>query len=422
MLRRSNHCPVGRLSSARPYQGAAVSLADNIEFLRRLPKIPKIKGLGESGEGQAATAGVLTETAGFGENPGALKMLSFAPQHGEGAMPLVVVLHGCTQTAAAYDAGSGWSALAERYGFALLFPEQASANNGNRCFNWFEPDDIRRDMGEVASIRQMVARMAQDHGIDERRVYVTGLSAGGAMTSALLATYPDVFAAGAIIAGLPYGTVTNVQEALTAMYRPATRAPHALGDLVRNASPHRGPWPKVSVWHGSADRTVAPANAMNVIRQWLDVHGLPMRPMSEGLVNGHPHQVWWNAAGETIVESYSITDMAHGTPLGIGDNDERYGTAGAHMLEAGISSSYRIASFFDLTDAIRRPRFAAQFEPAPESLEIRPEAHPDVLPGTAVARGPAAQAHRVRPKLHIKPGVDINSVITRALTAAGLMK
>ena len=87
---------------------------------------------------------------------------------------------------------------------------------------------------------------------------------------------------------------------------------------MRKASKHKGPWPKVSVWHGSADRTVNPGNANEIVKQWLDVHGLPSAPMSAGDVDGHPREVWWNADGETVVESYTITDMAHGTPLGTG--------------------------------------------------------------------------------------------------------
>ena len=83
---------------------------------------------------------------------------------------------------------------------------------------------------------------------------------------------------------------------------------------------------------------------------------LPPAPMSEGDVDGYPRQVWWNADGETLVESYTITDMAHGTPLGIADNDERYGAQGAFMIEAGISSSYHIANFFGLTERCRGSR------------------------------------------------------------------
>ena len=184
------------------------------------------------------------------------------------------------------------------------------------------------------------------------------------MTSVMLATYPEVFAGGAVIAGLPFGVASNVREALNGMLQSPSRPAGELGDLVRNASKHKGPWPKLSVWHGSADRTVNPANANEIVKQWLDVHRLPAAPMSEGTVDGYPHQVWWNADGETIVESYTITDMAHGTPLGIADNDERYGAEGAFLIEAGISSSYHIANFFGLTERIssapRRRRLPKQ--------------------------------------------------------------
>ena len=132
-----------------------------------------------------------------------------------------------------------------------------------------------------------------------------------------------------MIAGLPFGLATNVREALNGMLQSSPRSAGELGDLVRHASPHKGPWPKLSVWHGSADRTVNPANANEIVKQWLDVHHLPSAPMSEGIVDGYPRQIWWNADGETIVESYTITDMAHGTPLGIADNDERYGAEGS---------------------------------------------------------------------------------------------
>ena len=177
-----------------------------------------------------------------------------------------MVLHGCGQTAAGYDHGAGWSTLARRYGFALLFPEQQRSNNPNGCFNWFEPGDTRRDGGEAASIRAMVDRMVRDHGIDRDRVFITGLSAGGAMTSAMLACYPEVFAGGAIIAGLPYGAAGNVQQAFESMFQCPSRPAREWGDLVRSASPrHNGPWPRVSVWHGSADTTVVPSNAREIL-------------------------------------------------------------------------------------------------------------------------------------------------------------
>jgi poly(hydroxyalkanoate) depolymerase family esterase len=362
-------------------------------------------------------------------------MLSFVPADPQPAPALVVVLHGCGQTAAGYDLGAGWSTLAEHYGFALLMPEQQRSNNAQGCFNWFNPEDTARDHGEACSIRQMIARMVRDHGIDKHRIFVTGLSAGGAMTSVMLATYPEVFAAGAVIAGLPYGVASNVREALNGMLQSASRPAAELGDLVRDASGHKGPWPKLSVWHGSADRMVNPANANEIVKQWLDVHHLPAAPMSEGTVDGYPHQVWWNADGETIVESYTITNMAHGTPLGIADNDERYGAEGAFLIEAGISSSYHIASFFGLTERVSQPRAAEvaasqAAKPAPQAPA--PPRIPDVVtvlqPLSKLQRAakpqPKSQA-KPQAKSQPKPGrraIDVGGVITRALTAAGLMK
>jgi poly(3-hydroxybutyrate) depolymerase len=132
----------------------------------------------------------LTEVSAFGSNPGNLRMLTYVPPQLPAGAPLVVVLHGCLQTARAYDEGSGWSMLARRHGFALVYAEQSQANNPNRCFNWFQPHDTRRGSGEALSIRQMVTRMRRIHSIDPTRIFVTGLSAGGAMASVMLATYP----------------------------------------------------------------------------------------------------------------------------------------------------------------------------------------------------------------------------------------
>lgn len=148
----------------------------------------------------------LIELKNFGSNPGTLACWLYLPSILAPKTPLVVVLHGCTQNAATYDHGSGWSKLAEEKGFAVLFPEQQRANNANLCFNWFEPDDIRRDAGEALSIRQMIRHVVESHGMDPGKIFVTGLSAGGAMANVMPVTYPELFAGGAIIGGLPYGS------------------------------------------------------------------------------------------------------------------------------------------------------------------------------------------------------------------------
>jgi poly(hydroxyalkanoate) depolymerase family esterase len=399
-----------------------VSLADNIEFLRHLPKPNEIKDPGSLPRGLRHRGSRLTEITGFGSNPGDLRMFVFAPSDLPTTPALVVVLHGCTQNAVGYDFGAGWSALAERYGFALLMPEQKSSNNANGCFNWFQPQDITRDSGEAYSIRQMIERVSRDIGIDRRRIFITGLSAGGAMTSVMLATYPEIFAGGATIAGLPYGIATNVQEALRGMFQSPSRAAGELGDLVRRASKHKGRWPKLSVWHGSADRTVNPSNADEIVKQWLDVHQLPATPMSEATVDGYPRQIWWNADGETVIESYTITNMSHGTPLGVAANDERYGAEGAFLIEAGISSSYHIAKFFGLTERIRQLKQEPKLvvEPIPEPVvAAAPDRALEAAPAHPVRVAADRRARRDPPRRR-KTGV--RTIITRALAAVGLIR
>src|SRR5579864_2799946 len=157
-----------------------VSLAENVAYLRRLRELNGIAGFTDRARNLRPTPrSPLTVTEDFGPNPGELRMLSYVPANRQPAPALVVVLHGCGQTAAGYDLGAGWSTLARHYGFALLMPEQLRSNNVNACFNWFRPGDIAPDRGEAGSIRQMIARMVDDYGIDKRRIFVTGLSAGG---------------------------------------------------------------------------------------------------------------------------------------------------------------------------------------------------------------------------------------------------
>jgi feruloyl esterase len=342
----------------------------------------------------AMARGQPVELKEFGTNPGKLRMYLHLPARLAPQPGLVVVLHGCTQSAAGYDLGAGWSTLADRYGFAVLLPEQTRLNNPRLCFNWFRPSDTGRDLGEAASIRQAVARVLTDHpALDRGRVFVTGLSAGGAMTSVMLATYPEVFAAGAIIAGLPFGCADGMQQALDAMKRGCIRSARQWGDLVRRASRHRGPWPRVSVWHGDADTVVAPLNAGEIVKQWTNVHGLPETPGEADRLDGHPRRIWRGAGGEVAVEEVLVQGMAHGTPLAIRGVDEPHGAAGPFLLDVGIASSFHIARFFGLIG----PRMSQQGEPP--------------RPGAAAGGGK-----------HPGGPLDVGGVISRALRAAGLLR
>ena len=296
----------------------------------------------------APSAFAQTEVTGFGSNPGSLRMFKYVPGGLPANAPLVVALHGCSQTAANYDAETGWQLFADRLRFALLLPQQQSANNSSGCFNWFVLGDISRGQGEALSIKQMVDRMVADHGVAPSRIYVTGLSAGGAMTSALLAAYPDVFAGGAIVAGLPYRCATSQSAAFGCMNPGTDLTPAQWGDKVRTASTWVGPWPIVSIWHGDGDFVVRPMNLTENMEQWTNVHGIDQTAEVSDTIGGFPHKVYKTPSGQTRVETYTITGMGHGTPVDPGTGETQCGTAGAYILDVNLCSSYYIARFFGL--------------------------------------------------------------------------
>ena len=300
----------------------------------------------------AAAAGA-TEVTSFGTNPGALKMFRYVPAGLPAGAPLVVAMHGCTQSALAYDEEPGWVALAERWKFAVVLPEQQAANNSSRCFNWFENGDITRGSGEALSIKQMVDKTKADLGTDSTRTYVTGLSAGGAMTSVMLAAYPDVFAGGAVMAGIPYRCATTVSAAFGCLDPGVNKTPAAWGDLVRSASSFTGTRPTVQVWHGTSDATVKPMNMTELVDQWTNVAGIDQTPEVQDTVAGYPHKVYRDAAGRNAVELYAITGMGHGTPVDPGTGPTQCGIAAAYILDVNICSSYYIGKAWGLDNSDR---------------------------------------------------------------------
>jgi poly(hydroxyalkanoate) depolymerase family esterase len=220
-------------------------------------------------------------------------------------------------------------------------------SNRVRIINWFSPADATRGRGEALSIRQMITAVQTRHHTGADQVFVNGLSAGGAMAAVMLATYPDVFAAGAVIAGLPFGVARSVPEAFDRMRGHGGPAPQHLPELVRQASGHTGPWPRLSVWHGTADQTVDQVNASALIEQWRVLHGAPAAPTRTEIVNGYPHRIWHDGSGRPAIEEYSITRVGHGTPLDVAGSDHGE-TAAPFMLDAGISSTLLIATFWGI--------------------------------------------------------------------------
>jgi poly(hydroxyalkanoate) depolymerase family esterase len=317
--------------------------------------------------------------AGFGANPGGLDAKIHVPSSVEKRAPLVVVLHGCTQTAEAYARGAGWIRAADDHGFVLLLPEQKRANNPNLCFNWFSPRDARRGRGEALSIAQMVKAVQDVQGTDLSRVFVTGLSAGGAMAAVMLTTYPEIFAGGAIVAGLPFGIANNVPQALERMRGHDIPEAERLGELARSASNYPGPWPSLSVWHGTNDTTVDRKNARAVVDQWRELHGAARKPCKADVVHGHRHYVWCDGAGRQVIEEYQVRGLGHGTPLSTRELHSAE-VVGPHMLEAGISSTRQILRFWGL--AAGGPNTSTAVDAAPEFDQHHPTAVPDAITST----------------------------------------
>ncbi|WP_433556227.1 extracellular catalytic domain type 1 short-chain-length polyhydroxyalkanoate depolymerase [Pseudonocardia xinjiangensis] len=296
-------------------------------------------GLGVVGA-PPAQAATLTQVSNFGSNPGALAMYAYRPAGATSGRPVVVALHGCTQNAAGYAAGSGWTELADRWGFTVVFPQQPTANNQTSCFNWFQAGDVTRGQGEAASIAAMVAYTRSTWGAG--RAYVSGLSAGGAMSAAMLAAYPDVFTAGAIIAGIPVGCATDTVTAFSCMNTPPTRTPAQWASAVRAKAPSgTTDWPEVSIWHGDADFTVRPGNATGSRDQWTAVHGVAQTPTAtSSLPGGTTRAVYASSDGAARVTTYTIAGMGHATPNDPGTGAQQCGQAGAYFADTLCSSWY----------------------------------------------------------------------------------
>jgi poly(hydroxyalkanoate) depolymerase family esterase len=281
---------------------------------------------------------------GFGANPGQLQMRAYLPPVAPGR-PLVVLLHGCGQDAGTFAMDSGWTSLADRLRFPLILPEQIRSNNAGRCFRWFELADTTRDRGEAASIAAMTRAAMSRFGSDPARIFIVGLSAGGAMAVALLATYPDLYTAGASVAGLPFRTATSGLQALLRMTSAGpNRQPEDWAALVRSAAPagFNGRWPRLSIWQGWADRTVAPGNAKLLATQWRAVHGLPAPALLEQMQHGVQYQAWPDGP-QSVVELWSLENLSHAYPTG-----SRKTAPGRFVERAPVDATANIARFFGL--------------------------------------------------------------------------
>jgi len=257
------------------------------------------RGRGEAPEGGRVLDGSYRSAAG------ARGYRLYVPSGYDGrAVPLVVMLHGCTQTAADFAAGTRMNELAERDTFLVVYPQQPASANQRGCWNWFLPAHQRRDAGEPSLLAGITRQVMETHQVDAGRVFVAGLSAGGAMAAVMAVTYPELYAAAGIHSGLVHGAAHDVQSAYAAMRQ---------GPPPRDGAPVPGI--PLIVFQGGRDTTVAPANAEALLRPWSATARVEV---VQG--RGWTRRIYRAGRGRVVAESWTVDQLGHawsgGSPQG----------------------------------------------------------------------------------------------------------
>ncbi|MBR0655127.1 extracellular catalytic domain type 1 short-chain-length polyhydroxyalkanoate depolymerase [Plastoroseomonas arctica] len=227
--------------------------------------------------------------------------------------PLLVMLHGCTQSPDDFAAGTRMNALAEEHGCLVAYPAQEKSANAQKCWNWFSPADQHREMGEPALIAGITRAIMAEHRVDPRRVYVAGLSAGGAAAAIMAQAYPDLYAAVGVHSGLACGAARDVPSAFAAMRRGAT--------VLVQPEEGRRIVPTI-VFHADKDTTVHPRNGDQVIAQSATAGALRVEVVEGQVAGGHPYRrtIHADASGQAVLEQWLVHGGGHawsgGSPAG----------------------------------------------------------------------------------------------------------
>ena len=231
---------------------------------------------------------------------------------------MIVMLHGCTQSADDFAAGTQMNRLADEHGFLVVYPEQTAQANTSKCWNWFKPQDQLRDAGEPSLIADIVREVARRHDADPRRIFVAGLSAGAAMAVVLGETYPELFAGVGAHSGLPYGSAHDIPSALAAMKGGRSGMP----GLKNVSAPRRKALQAVPVivFHGDRDHTVQQTNGAHIVQHARDAHdaqagdaGLHVSTQAGVAPGGRSFSrtVHTDTDGQVRIESWTLHGMGH---------------------------------------------------------------------------------------------------------------
>jgi poly(hydroxyalkanoate) depolymerase family esterase len=261
-----------------------------------------------------APAAALTEVTGFGTNPSNLQMYLYVPDSVTANPAVVVAVHYCTGSGPAMYSGTEYASLADRYGFIVVYP---SVTRASKCFDVSSPQALRRGGGsDPVGIKSMVDWVTRTYSADTSRIFATGISSGAMMTNVLLGDYPDVFAAGAAFAGVPFGcfATTDGSEWNSACANgTVTHTPQEWGDLVRTAYPgYTGPRPRMQLWHGTDDATLTYPNFGEEIKQWTNVLGVSQTPAAtDSPQSGWTRTRYGSTGDRAPVEAISLQGVGH---------------------------------------------------------------------------------------------------------------
>lgn len=298
----------------------------------------------------------LQEIKDWGENPGNLNMYMHMPagkHDSSGSRPLIVVLHGCTQGVTGLSKQSGWNMLADRYGFYVLYPQQKLSNNMSKCFNWFRKRDVLKDKGEVGSIKYMIDYAIEKYPVDKTKIFVYGVSAGAAMGVALMADYPQLINAGAILAGGPFIPDDGYFKKIGSMLSPKDQDAKELASPVYEQNPgYAGKYPRVIVVHGKSDNVVDIKNAYLIIKQWTYIHHTDDKP--DSVINTFQQnadiskQLFYDSTGTAAVIYYEAEHLGHAIMVDPGDKPGQGGETGLYAKDKDFFSTYWIALDFGI--------------------------------------------------------------------------